>query len=259
MAIGSSHELVDVLARRGLVDTRKCRNSESSFKMHFSFLTLEVLLFSQESKQVSPLGFGYLREEVSHQQLQMAGETWTYKIKFSDFDKFSELDLFRMRLHSKNKQALLLVFIVTAALFESLWQPLIVIVAVPLALIGVFLIFWATDANFDRSAYIGLVLMIGIVVNNSILLVDNMNRLRRAGLPLREAAAKGAEQRLRPVLITSSAALAGLLPMIWGGETSGLWYSLALATIGGLSASTLLVLFIIPSLFTLSRKHLPRC
>src|SRR5690606_34011291 len=95
--------------------------------------------------------------------------------------------------------SLLLVFMVTAALFESLRQPLVVLLSVPMALIGVFLIFFYANASFTREAYIGVIMMGGVVVNNAILLVDHINHVRReTSLPLRDAILRGTLERVRP-------------------------------------------------------------
>ncbi len=147
--------------------------------------------------------------------------------------------------------SLLLVFMVTAALYESLIQPFIVMLTVPLALIGVFLVFWLTETNFDRSAYIGVILLSGIVVNNAILMVERITRLRRQGLPVREAIVRGAEQRIRPILMTTATTVFGLVPLVLSGGESELWGTLALSTIGGLSSSAALILFVTPALYRL--------
>ncbi|MDZ7261898.1 MAG: efflux RND transporter permease subunit, partial [candidate division KSB1 bacterium] len=146
--------------------------------------------------------------------------------------------------------AILLVYMVTAALFESLRHPLVIILTVPMALIGVFLIFYLTDTPFDRSAYIGVILLGGIVVNNAIILVDHINFLRRNGAALLEAIINGASHRVRPILMTTATTVMGLLPLVLfpKGEQS-IWYSLALATSGGLLSSTILVLTVIPVLY----------
>ena len=102
---------------------------------------------------------------------------------------------------------------VTAALFESLLLPLCVLFTVPMALIGVFLMFFYTDAHFTREASIGVIMMGGIVVNNAILLVDHINRLRKSGsLSLREAILQGTMDRVRPILMTSTTTIMGMLP-----------------------------------------------
>jgi HAE1 family hydrophobic/amphiphilic exporter-1 len=148
--------------------------------------------------------------------------------------------------------ALVLVFMVTAALFESLRQPLCVLLTVPMALIGVFLMFFYTDASFTREAYIGVIMMGGIVVNNAILLVDHVNHLRRdEGLGLHEATLRGTLERVRPILMTSTTTIFGLLPLVLFSEyaDANIWNALGYALIGGLASSTVLVLTVTPALY----------
>jgi HAE1 family hydrophobic/amphiphilic exporter-1 len=149
--------------------------------------------------------------------------------------------------------ALLLVYMVTAALFESLRQPLCVILTVPMALIGVYLIFFYTNASFTREAYVGVIMMLGIVVNNAILLVDHVNGVRRAlpDLPLPDAIVRGTLERVRPILMTTTTTVLGLLPLVLFGDPTGtnIWDALALVLIGGLLSSTLFVLTITPAAY----------
>jgi HAE1 family hydrophobic/amphiphilic exporter-1 len=149
--------------------------------------------------------------------------------------------------------ALLLVYMVTAALFESLLQPLCVILTVPMALIGVYLIFFYTEASFTREAYVGVIMMFGIVVNNAILLVDHVNgvRARHAELPLHDAIVKGTLERVRPILMTTATTVLGLTPLVVFGDPAGsnIWDALALVLIGGLLSSTLFVLTITPAAY----------
>ncbi len=148
--------------------------------------------------------------------------------------------------------SILLVFMVTASLFESLRQPFVVILTIPLALIGIFLIFYLTDTNFDRSAYIGVIFLSGIVVNNAIILVDHINSLRRNGMDFLDAIITGAADRVRPILMTTATTIFGLLPLIlFSREEKSMWFSLALATIGGLIASAVFVLTTIPILYSI--------
>ena len=150
--------------------------------------------------------------------------------------------------------SLLLVFMVTAALFESLRQPLVVLLSVPMALVGVFLVFFATGASFTREAYIGVIMMGGIVVNNAILLVDHVNALWRAGgLDLREAILRGTLERVRPILMTSATTVLGILPLVLFSDHAdqNIWNALGYALIGGLTSSTLLVLTVTPALYRL--------
>ncbi len=150
--------------------------------------------------------------------------------------------------------ALFLVYMVTAALFESVRQPLCVVFTVPMALIGVFLLFFFLDAQFTREAWMGVIMMCGIVVNNSILLVDHLNRLRREhGLDLKSAIVRGTLERVRPILMTTTTTILALLPLVLFSATadSNIWNALAYALIGGLTSSTFLVLTAAPALYYL--------
>ena len=143
--------------------------------------------------------------------------------------------------------AVLLIYMVTAALFESLAAPFIILLTLPLALIGVFLIFFYADATFTRTAYIGTIMMAGIVVNNAILIVYHIGELRQ-NMPTREAILQGTLERVRPILMTTFTTVFGLLPLVLFAQSQdeNIWNSLALATIGGLISSTLFVLVAIP-------------
>jgi hydrophobic/amphiphilic exporter-1 (mainly G- bacteria), HAE1 family len=148
--------------------------------------------------------------------------------------------------------SIFLIYMVTAALFESLRQPLCVLLTVPMALIGVFLLFFYANATFTREAYIGVIMMGGIVVNNAILLVDHINRVRRGGgLSLRDSIVKGTLERVRPILMTTTTTVLGLLPLVLfsPGADSKIWNALAYALIGGLLSSTIFVLTTTPALY----------
>lgn len=153
--------------------------------------------------------------------------------------------------------ALIIVFMVLASLYESIIQPLVVLLAVPGALMGVFLAFYLTERPFDAAASIGVVLLGGIVVNNAILLVDHIN-LRHRELPLLEAITTGTAERVRPILITSITTIGGMLPLLLVEAeemaSNDIWGSLALSTIGGLTASTLLTLTLTPVLYLLAER-----
>jgi len=143
--------------------------------------------------------------------------------------------------------AVLLIYMVTAALFESLAAPFVILLTLPLALIGVFLIFFYADATFTRTAYIGTIMMAGIVVNNAILIVYHIGELRQR-MPTRDAILQGTLERVRPILMTTFTTVFGLLPLVLFAQSQdeNIWNSLALATIGGLISSTLFVLVAIP-------------
>ncbi len=145
--------------------------------------------------------------------------------------------------------SLVIIFMILASLYESLIQPFFIILAVPLALIGVFVAFVIADFPFDSSAYVGVILLGGIVVNNSILLVDHINLKRKQGLPLTEAVLKGSRERVRPIFLTTSTTVLGMFPLVLIRLEVGkqqIWSSLALSAVGGLISSTLFILIVIP-------------
>ncbi|HEX7242212.1 MAG TPA: efflux RND transporter permease subunit [Longimicrobiaceae bacterium] len=153
--------------------------------------------------------------------------------------------------------SLLLIFMVTAALFESVRLPLCVLLTVPMALIGVFLTFFFTGASFTREAFIGVIMMGGVVVNNAMLLVDHVNQLRRGeGLPLEPAIVRGTTERVRPILMTSAVTILGLLPLVVYSEAAdaNIWNAMGYALLGGLASSTVLVVTITPALYLLFER-----
>jgi HAE1 family hydrophobic/amphiphilic exporter-1 len=138
---------------------------------------------------------------------------------------------------------------ILASLYESFIHPFFILMAVPLALIGVFVAFVVADYTFDSAAYIGVILLGGIVVNNSILLVDHINLRRREGLSILNAVLKGARERVRPIFLTTSTTVLGMLPMVLFQVEEGrrhIWSSLALSAVGGLISSTIFILVAIP-------------
>lgn len=143
--------------------------------------------------------------------------------------------------------AVVLIYMMTAGLFESLAAPLVVLLTLPLALIGVFLVFFYTGATFTRTAYIGAIMMGGIVVNNAILIVYHVGELRER-LPDRDAIVRGTLERVRPILMTTLTTILGMLPLVLfaAHQDENIWNALALATIGGLLSSTVFVLVAIP-------------
>jgi HAE1 family hydrophobic/amphiphilic exporter-1 len=149
--------------------------------------------------------------------------------------------------------ALILVYAVMASQYESLRDPFIIMFSVPTAAIGVVLALKLTGTSFNMQAYIGIIMLAGIVVSNGILLVDYTNVLRRRDkLPLRHAVELAGRTRLRPILMTSIATALGLVPMSLGiGEGSELQVPLARVVIGGLTTSLLITLVLVPTVYTL--------
>lgn len=157
--------------------------------------------------------------------------------------------------------AILLVYMVMAAQFESLLYPLIVMIAVPLGLGGGLVCLWISGQSIGVSGLMGLIVLTGVVVNNGIVMVDAANQARRDGADLDQAVLMAAEQRLRPILMTSLTTIFGLIPLALGyGEGTELQRPLAIAYMGGMVFSTLLTLFLVPSayrLLTLRRAETP--
>jgi hydrophobic/amphiphilic exporter-1 (mainly G- bacteria), HAE1 family len=149
--------------------------------------------------------------------------------------------------------AILLVYAVMASQYESLRDPFIIMFSVPLAAIGVVAALKLTGTTFSLQAYIGVIMLAGIVVSNAILLVDYTNVLRRRdNVPLREAVETAGRTRLRPILMTTLATILGLVPMSLGiGEGAELQAPLARVVIGGLTASTLITLVFVPTVYTI--------
>jgi HAE1 family hydrophobic/amphiphilic exporter-1 len=182
--------------------------------------------------------------------------------------------------------ACIVVFMIIAALYESLLDPLIIFLTIPLAFLGVSWIYWFTLQSFDSTAYIGLIILAGIVVNNSILLVSHLNlevsRRHQTGLSYHQAVAKAAKDRFRPIVLTAVTTIVGLLPLledfVWwfqnlpgisslmalmGGSdaskeanigvdtTLSLFSSLSRTTVGGMLSATLSTLIIIPMIYVL--------
>lgn len=155
--------------------------------------------------------------------------------------------------------ALLLVYMVMAAQFESLRDPFIILFSIPLAAVGVILMLVITDTTFSMQGFLGVIMLVGIVVNNAIILIDYMNQLRREhGLSVAEAVITGGTRRLRPVLMTTVTTVLGLTPMALGiGEGAELQVPMARVVIGGLISSTLITLVLIPVIYGIveGRKH----
>jgi len=148
--------------------------------------------------------------------------------------------------------AIVLVYLVMLAQFKSFVDPLIIMLAVPLGLSGVLLVLFLTNTTLNIQSLMGTLMMIGVVVNNSILLVEFANQLRERGYDVRTAALTAASVRLRPILMTSLTLIASMAPLSFhwapGGEAM---IPLARAMIGGMAVSTVLTLFLVPCVYTI--------
>ena len=147
--------------------------------------------------------------------------------------------------------ALLLVFVLLAAQFESLVHPFAIVLTLPFGLFGVWWMLALTQTPFNLMARIGFLILIGIAVNNGIVLIDLVNRLRNEGVPREEALVRAGAERLRPIMMTALTTLAGLVPLAIGGSSVGdvYYFPLARAVIGGLLANTVLTLLVLPYMY----------
>jgi len=147
--------------------------------------------------------------------------------------------------------SLILVYMVLASQFESLVHPFTVILSIPLAGVGAVMIFYLLGLSFNIMAYIGVIMLAGIAVNNAIILVDCINQLKREGLSPGEAILEAGQRRIRPIIMTSLTTILALLPLAAGiGEGAELRAPMALAVIGGLVTSTALTLVVIPCVYS---------
>jgi HAE1 family hydrophobic/amphiphilic exporter-1 len=181
------------------------------------------------AKQVLPPGMGYEWTGVSLDQIEAGSVT---------------LIIFAL--------AVVFVFLVLAAQYESLVDPLIIIMAVPLAILGALTAVWVRGLQNDIYTQIGLVMLVGLATKNGILIVQFGNLLRKQGVPVAEAAVLAARTRLRPILMTSFAFIFGIMPLVFATGASNISrHDIGTAVVGGMLVSTLLNLFLIPLLYAL--------
>ncbi len=152
--------------------------------------------------------------------------------------------------------AILLVYLVLVAQFSSFVDPFLIILAIPTGLVGVMLTLAFTDTTLNIQSLMGIIMLTGMVVSNSILIVDFANRLRQEGYGIREAVSHSCRIRLRPILMTSLATVVGLLPMALKLETGSEAYApLSRVIIGGLVASVVLTIFVVPAAYLLMYRR----
>jgi hydrophobic/amphiphilic exporter-1 (mainly G- bacteria), HAE1 family len=146
--------------------------------------------------------------------------------------------------------SIILVFMVLAAEFESILQPFVILLTIPLAAVGTILIFFILGKSLNMMAYIGIIMLGGIAVSNAIILIDRINQLRKSGLSKKDSIVTGGSQRIRPILMTSLTTIFALIPLTIGiGESASLRSPMALAVIGGMITSTILTLIVIPCVY----------
>ncbi len=178
------------------------------------------------------------------------GYTWSFNRRIEERNAQQQQMLINALL------AILCVYFVMAALFESYMHPLVIMTCLPLAAVGVIWLLALTGTSFGLMAMIGVVILIGVVVNNGIVLIDHVNNLRKKGMPMEEAIMEGGRERLRPILMTAMTTVLGLLPMAIGGThiANAQYYPLARAVMGGLISSTFLTLLVLPAYYVLGEQ-----
>ncbi|MFH1617592.1 MAG: efflux RND transporter permease subunit [Candidatus Margulisiibacteriota bacterium] len=152
-----------------------------------------------------------------------------------------------------------LIYLVMVAQFESFLDPFIIMFSVPFAIIGVIWALFITGTPFGIMPFVGMILVTGVAVNNSIVLVDYINQLREKGKPLEEAVPDAGQTRLRPILMTTATTMLGLLPIMLGtGEGSRFWQPMAISVFGGLLISATVSLFLVPTVYFVAESRLRR-
>jgi len=149
--------------------------------------------------------------------------------------------------------SIVFIYLLMGFLFESFVLPLSILSTIPMAGIGVVWVHLLTGRDVDFLGVVGLVLLIGVVVNNGIVLVDYVNRLRKEGVERKRAILLAADRRFRPIMMTAMTTICGMVPLTLGGTSQiGLSYkSFGLTLIGGLTTATLLTLLVVPVFYTL--------
>lgn len=194
---------------------------------------------------------GQIRDQISQQMatLQMPpGYSWSLGERFRREEEQQSQMMWNYIM------AIVLIYLLMASLFESLVHPLTILTALPFAFIGVVWFLFLTGTPLTIMARIAILVLVGIVVNNGIVLIDYVNQLRRQGVPREEAIVQAGENRFRPILMTAATTILGLVPMAVGRAQlldGPMYYPMARAIIGGLTVSTALTLLVTPSIYLL--------
>ena len=146
--------------------------------------------------------------------------------------------------------AVLLLYLILASQFESLLQPLLILLELVLDIFGALLVLWLSGQSLNLMSLIGLVVVTGIVINDSILKLDTINRLRAGGMPLREAVLTGSARRMKAIIMTSLTTILAVAPFLSRGSMGAdLQYPMCLVIIAGMVVGTLVSLFVVPALY----------
>lgn len=185
--------------------------------------------------------------EVMDQIVYPAGYQWSYGRSFDNDSEAMNVMLFNLAI------AFFLIYLVMAALFESLIYPTSILTCILYGIVGIFWFFFITGTTFDLMAIIGILILMGIVVNNGIVLIDHILHLRSEGMSRREAVIQGGKDRMRPILMTAGTTVLGLIPLCIGttqiGGDGPPYFPMARAIVGGLTFSTVVTLVVLPSIY----------
>lgn len=185
--------------------------------------------------------------KVMNQLVYPAGYRWSYGRSFNDDSEALNAMLFNLAI------AFFLIYLVMAALFESLIYPTSILTCILYGIVGIFWFFFITGTTFDLMAIIGILILMGIVVNNGIVLIDHILHLRSEGMSRREAVIQGGKDRMRPILMTAGTTVLGLVPLCIGttqiGGDGPPYFPMARAIVGGLTFSTVVTLVVLPSIY----------
>lgn len=185
--------------------------------------------------------------KIMDQIIYPAGYAWSYGRSFSNDDEAMGSMLFNLGV------AFFLIYLVMASLFESLMYPTAVLACILYGIVGIFWFFFVTGTTFDLMAMIGILILMGIVVNNGIVLIDHIIHLREEGLSRAKAVVQGGKDRMRPILMTAGTTILGLIPLCIGttqiGGDGPPYFPMARAIVGGLMFSTIVTLIVLPSIY----------
>jgi HAE1 family hydrophobic/amphiphilic exporter-1 len=201
----------------------------------------------------SNLGEGSLGGAVKRVESVLEQEIdWPSDMTFYVAGQSQEWDRSRGSLLLALALSIFLVYVIMAAQFESLLQPLVIMLTIPLAFLGTVVTLWVLDISLSVVVFLGMIMLAGIVVNNAIVLVDYINTLRQRGMERSEAIVTAGSVRLRPILMTTATTALGLTPMALGlGDGAEIRTPMAIAVISGLLVSTVLTLLLIPSVYSM--------
>lgn len=179
-----------------------------------------------------------------------AGYSFTFdRINFMDEGEAMKQMLFNLVI------ALVMIYVVMAAVFESLLFPAAIMSGVLFSIFGVYWLFFLTGTEFNIMAFIGILVLMGVVVNNGIVMVEHINNHRRAGMNRTDALVEGSRERLRPILMTMGTAILAMIPIAMGGtQMAGdgpAYYPMARAIAGGLAFSTVVSLLFLPTIYAI--------